>query len=798
MTLAPCSTALGQQLLPEDYSVAQFKDFKKALQPVERALRDSPTIIVLDNFESLLPSADATETSAFAESREEILKLAQNLLNADPSTRLVFTSREPLPSPFDHARRDVWLGALDRTDAIALVSDVMKQEGLEPKADDPGGTPKEIEELVEAVNCHARALELLARELAKQGVRATTENLHRLMAELEHRHPGDRQNSLYSSIELSLRRLPPEMREQAQALAVFHGGANLMVLDHVLEIAKDNTETVPRLAAALINVGLAEDMGYGHLKLDPALPSYMLGKMSEAGVEILRTRWAEAMQALTYFISQQHFKAAQLAANLTWLELSNLMAMLSWLQDRATPEEVVELAQSIEVLVSILGIKPALERVVRVREQATRKLGAWSHARYLTQSATIDRLFDQGDLPAAYAASQDLMRHGLEAGEGAYDGAAYDLAAIYIRVGRVLRTMGAVEAALEPLTEAQQRFQRLADDGDTQAEGMSVTAMSETATCFRLLGRLDEAASAYEESITRYEKLGGDRNVAVSKGQLGTVRLVQKRYAEALTAYEEARKTFESIGEPGSVAVVWHQIGMLHENAGRFDQAEQAYRQSLAITVRLKDPDGEADTLIQLGNLYDALGRLEDAVTLYRQAADNYSRLKDLSDEGLVRSNLANTLIKLQRYDDARRELQRAIECSASFGHAAEPWKTWSTLHNLEKATGNDLAAGAARQKAIQSYLAYRRAGGASQSENAEFFTVVARALQQGQPEAVLHQLAQLSAEEDIPQELQQLISKLHVIFQGDYNTALADQNLYYRDAVEFQLLLEQNPLPST
>src|SRR6185503_7850197 len=75
--------SLGQQLLPENYSVAEFKDLKEALQPVERALRDSPTIIVLDNFESLLPSADATESSSIAESCEEILKLAQDLLNAD-------------------------------------------------------------------------------------------------------------------------------------------------------------------------------------------------------------------------------------------------------------------------------------------------------------------------------------------------------------------------------------------------------------------------------------------------------------------------------------------------------------------------------------------------------------------------------------------------------------------------------------------------------------------------------------------------------------------------------------------
>ncbi|HEY2737050.1 MAG TPA: CHAT domain-containing protein, partial [Thermoanaerobaculia bacterium] len=48
---------LGHQLLAEGatYSVAQFRDLGEALKPVERALADFPTIVVLDNCESILP-----------------------------------------------------------------------------------------------------------------------------------------------------------------------------------------------------------------------------------------------------------------------------------------------------------------------------------------------------------------------------------------------------------------------------------------------------------------------------------------------------------------------------------------------------------------------------------------------------------------------------------------------------------------------------------------------------------------------------------------------------------------------
>ena len=48
--------SLGRQLLPEgeNWSVAQFKDMQEALQPIERALRDLPTLIVLDNLELMI------------------------------------------------------------------------------------------------------------------------------------------------------------------------------------------------------------------------------------------------------------------------------------------------------------------------------------------------------------------------------------------------------------------------------------------------------------------------------------------------------------------------------------------------------------------------------------------------------------------------------------------------------------------------------------------------------------------------------------------------------------------------
>lgn len=779
---------LGRQLLPEGegWSVAHYQDLDQALQPVERALVDRPTILVLDNLESVLP--DGTGASlAGAGPWPEFIALFARLLAAAAGTRLVFTSREPLGPPFDHARAERCLGALDQEDAIKLVSQVMANAGLIPDPADPGDRQGQIEALVESVHCHARALVLLAPALGLLGVTATTANLQQIMADLHAKNPNDRENSLYASVELSLRRLTPETRKRISHLAVFHGGGNIAVVAMVLEI---EPEAARKIAREIIGVGLGEDMGAGFLRLDPALAPYLRLQMTASEAEAATERWAGAMAQLTGFLYEEQFRDARLAAHLTLLELPNLLAMLSWAEGRMSSERLVNLSGCVENLLANLGRPQALAQAKAVRARAAARLGAWSHARYLSESAGIDRLLEQGKLPAALTAAKQLLEKCLAAGTGAFAEAAYDTATAQWMVGRALKTGGAAEAALAPLAEARNRFQALAEAGNRNAEHMASASLTEQGNCLLDLGRIDAAAEAYESAISLAEHAGGQRNVAVGKGQLGTVRLHQRRYPEALSAWKEARTIFAGLGEPGAVAGAWHQIGRVHQEAGQHDQAEAAYRQSLAIRVREKIRAGEAASLNQLGNLSNRMGRLDEAMNFYRQAADIFVELQDLRSEGGMRSNVADTLIKLGRLAEARPEILRAIECKKPFGHAAEPWTTWIILHNLEQAVGNAEAAGQARQRAIQCFYEFRAAGSENQNPGGRLCQMVAQALQTGGTAAALQSLTQLLVRENVPRA-RAVIPKLQAILQGSRDPALAgDPELDYDDAAELLLLL--------
>jgi hypothetical protein len=215
----------------------------------------------------------------------------------------------------------------------------------------------------------------------------------------------------------------------------------------------------------------------------------------------------------------------------------------------------------------------------------------------------------------------------------------------------------------------------------------------------------------------------------------------------------------------------------------------------LAIKVRLGNVAGQADTLNQLGNLYQyVLGRLEEAAAFYRQAADKYVQIGDTAGEGLVRHGLADTLGKLGRYGEARQEIRRAIDCAEPFGHAAEPWKTWSILANIELADGQPAAA-AARQKAIELFLAYRRDGGENHEGGGRLCAAVAEAMLAGNIQETADLLAALRSRPNLPAYLPPLLGALEAILSGRRDPSLAQHpDLDYRDAAEILLLLETLP----
>ena len=180
-----------------------------------------------------------------------------------------------------------------------------------------------------------------------------------------------------------------------------------------------------------------------------------------------------------------------------------------------------------------------------------------------------------------------------------------------------------------------------------------------------------------------------------------------------------------------------------------------------------------------------------------REAAIIYAdpAVGDLLGEGRLHTNGAGSLRQLGRLDEARSEVEQAIVCKQPFGHAAQPWKTFAILSDIERDAGRLAAALEARRRAIQAYLAYRRDGGESQTGGmtAQLCEALLGAVQSGQVESYLPILDQLQARADKPAYLAPVLTALRAVLAGTRDPALADDPaLDYDDAAEILMLLER------
>jgi hypothetical protein len=133
-----------------------------------------------------------------------------------------------------------------------------------------------------------------------------------------------------------------------------------------------------------------------------------------------------------------------------------------------------------------------------------------------------------------------------------------------------------------------------------------------------------------------------------------------------------------------------------------------------------------------------------------------------------------------------------AIECKRPYGHAAEPWKTWGILHDLERAVGDQTAAEGARAEARRLFLAYRRDGGENHSGGGRLCADFYQAMQAGQTAEMAVLLQQLVDDPGQGDAGKALVSTLQAILRGSRDPALAENPaLPYEFAAEVQLLLE-------
>jgi len=282
--------AIGEFIEGADFSQ---KSPPERLQFVEAYLKEHPTLVVWDNFESVFE--DSVTAPAM---RAGILKLGARWAELRGGSRVLITTRqEEIEIPL---AAKVALGGFAPRDALDFAAAILGKEGIDRATLDPDALAR----LMELLGNHALSLALVLPKLKTTLIGKMLDEFEELLPGFKTGEGKKRDESLQVSLDFSLRRLGEATRRLLPALAVFQGGALEFNILQITQIPEETWRAIrPELTrAALITTEEMPGINPLFIHFHPTLAPHLARLLPPATRAELETRYREAYYRFADFL----------------------------------------------------------------------------------------------------------------------------------------------------------------------------------------------------------------------------------------------------------------------------------------------------------------------------------------------------------------------------------------------------------------------------------------------------------------------------------------------------------------
>ncbi len=517
---------------------------QEPLARVKQALHHRRVLLVLDNFEHLLPAG----------------MFVSELIAALPGLKMLVTSRERLHLYGEYEFQVPPLRTPDPT-ALPAVDDPTPYDAVElfvrravaaqPDFALTGSNSPAIVEITCRLEGNALAIELAAAHVKLFEPRVLLQRLRRRLALLMDgpRDVPARQRTLRATIEWSYNLLAGEEQQLFRRLAVFHGGCTLEAVEAVCNsdgvLAGAGMAAVAALVdKSLLNQEQGSD-GEPRFRMLETIREYAQERLEESGeVETLRRRHAHVFATL----AGQHDLRSRKTPNESWIdwleaEQDNLRAAVRWALEQGEEAAALRLALGLCGLAQVRG---SLGEGLR-----------WAEA-VLAQSQCAG-----GDLRATLMTTAAWM---------------------HLKHGDSARAGALAEASLALYSDA--------------ADVANVVLATITRACVLFgLGKHSEAVALVEESLARTRPLGNAFLVFRHLNILGLFARWQGDYERATQRLEEGLAVAQTMENPSDAPLVV--LGSLGELA--LDQGDPRLAAGRFLKMLLMNRDGQWSQPAALG-----------------------------------------------------------------------------------------------------------------------------------------------------------------------------------------------------
>jgi predicted ATPase/serine/threonine protein kinase len=534
-------------------------------------LRDSsraPMLLVLDNFEHLMPAAPSVA----------------ELLATGPELKILVTSRAALhvygehefpvpPLALPDPRSTPAVVALLQYPAVALF--VQRAVAAKPGFELNRENAPAVVEICARLDGLPLAIELAA---ARVKVLSPASMLTRLASRLQLLTGGardlpQRQQTIRAAMDWSYDLLSPAEQKLLRRLSVFVGGCTLEGVEAVCDTNGDLDLDLLDGMASMVDKSLMQQVeqtkGESRFRMLETIREYALEKLEASGEKPLTKRAHAAYCLVLAEEKAAEHTGAEGGESLEHLafEHDNFRAALEWLTETADAKWGLRLGTAL--------------------------FPFWEMREYLAEGR--DMLGKLLKLPAASAPTKERARALFAAGVLAVEQGDYAPADALIS---------------ESLNIARQL-------GDKQGAAVSLNALSVNA---RDRGDIEVARSLCEESLALWKEIGDQKAAARSLSNLANIVALQGDYARARSLYAECLSVFQTLGDRNGVAWSMNHQGDAAREQGDSGAARILYEQGLAIFRQLDDRWGIAGTLADLGNLAREQRSYHSAHTLYGES----------------------------------------------------------------------------------------------------------------------------------------------------------------------------------
>ncbi len=585
---------------------------QSALDVLKKYLKEyvrNPTLLMLDNFEHLLPASS----------------LVSQLLTVNADLKILVTSRAALhvygehdfpvpPLTLPDAKALPPLDVLAEYSGVALF--VQRASAAKPDFELTQENAAAVSEICVRLDGLPLAIELAA---ARVKVLSPAALLARLASRLQLLTGGakdlpERQQTLRAAMDWSYDLLNPAEQKLFRRLSVFVGGCNLESVEAVCDAKADLELDLLDGMASIVDKSLVQQVeqpdGESRFVMLETIREYALDRLKGSG-EGPHTKRAHAAYCLVLAEEDSALQdAAKRAESLQRFELeyNNFRAALEWLTESGDADWGMRLA------IALFRFWETREHLAEGRDKLVRILNLPSAA--APTNARMRALFAVNVLAGAqrdYAVSEKFVKAGIDIARELGEQAG-------LAVG--LNALGVMRREQMDLTGAQQLFESCLPIWRELGEQKGIArTLSNLASVAKLDGDYERSRALYGESLAAFRAVGDREGVAWSLNYQGDVARDQGDTAGARSLYERGLAIFYELEDRWGIAGTLADLGGLARQQRDYSTAHSLYRESIQLFCEMEHKRGIARLLECFATLAAIQASAEKALRLAGAAA---------------------------------------------------------------------------------------------------------------------------------------------------------------------------------